>query len=88
MQTFFLIVTVIFVWGVFIYNRLIRDKNRVLTAWSDIEVQLKRRHDLIPKLVDAVKQYAEYESATMAVITELRGQSENLKRVSEISNRV
>lgn len=86
MQIFFLIISVILVWGIVIYNRLVRDKNRVLTAWSDIEVQLKRRHDLIPKLVDAVKQYAEYESATMAVITELRGQSQNLKRVSEISN--
>jgi LemA protein len=52
--------------GVFIYNRLVGDKNRVLSAWSDIDVQLKRRHDLIPKLVDAVRHYAAYESATLA----------------------
>ncbi|MDX1519811.1 MAG: LemA family protein [Gammaproteobacteria bacterium] len=59
-----------------IYNLLVRDRNRVLTAWSDIDVQLKRRHDLIPKLVEAVKQYADYESSTLAHITELRSQSE------------
>ena len=46
----------ILIWLILIYNKLIRDKNRVLTAWSDIDVQLKRRHDLIPKLIEAVKQ--------------------------------
>jgi LemA protein len=39
-----------------IYNRLVRDRNRVASAWSDIDVQLKRRHDLLPNLVAAVKQ--------------------------------
>ncbi|MFT5447195.1 MAG: LemA protein [Gammaproteobacteria bacterium] len=39
-----------------IYNRLVRDRNRVASAWSDINVQLKRRHDLLPNLVAAVKQ--------------------------------
>lgn len=63
------------IWAIVIYNLLVRDKNRVLTAWSDIDVQLKRRHDLIPKLVEAVKQYAKYESTTLSHITELRAQS-------------
>ena len=63
------------IWAIVIYNLLVRDKNRVLAAWSDIDVQLKRRHDLIPKLVDAVKQYAGYESSTISAITELRTQS-------------
>jgi LemA protein len=67
-----LIVAAILLWAIFIYNRLVRDRNRVLAAWSDIEVQLKRRHDLLPKLVDAVKQYAGYEQATLATIVELR----------------
>ena len=40
------------------YNRLVSDKHRVLAGWSDIDVQLKRRHDLIPKLVQAIQQYA------------------------------
>ncbi|MDH3715333.1 MAG: LemA family protein [Gammaproteobacteria bacterium] len=59
-------------WAVVIYNRLVRDRNRVAAGWSDIDVQLKRRHDLIPKLVAAVQQYASYESSTIAAITELR----------------
>ena len=45
------------VWAIVVYNRLVRDRQRVKTAWSDIDVQLKRRYDLIPKLVAAVKQY-------------------------------
>ncbi len=68
-------------WAIVIYNLLVRDRNRVLTAWSDIDVQLKRRHDLIPKLVEAVKQYAGYESSTLAHITELRAQSEALSDI-------
>jgi len=59
-------------WAVVIYNRLVRDRNRVDAGWSDIDVQLKRRHDLIPKLVAAVQQYGRYESSTIAAITELR----------------
>jgi len=58
--------------GVVIYNRLIRSRNRVDTSWSDIDVQLQRRHDLIPRLVTAVDQYAKYERATLEAVTELR----------------
>jgi LemA protein len=86
MITLLLTFSILLIWGIIIFNYLVRDKNRVLTAWSDIDVQLKRRHDLIPKLVDAVKQYAAYESATMSAITELRNQSENLELKSEISS--
>lgn len=71
-----LILAALLVWGIVLYNRLVRDRNRVLAAWSDIGVQLKRRHDLIPKLVDAVKQYAAYEQATLSAVTELRVQSQ------------
>ena len=52
-----------------IYNQLIRDRNRVDAAWSDIDVQLERRHDLIPQLVKAVDQYAGYEKATFEAVT-------------------
>jgi LemA protein len=41
-------------WGVLIYNRLVRERNQVRSAWSDIDVQLTRRHDLVPQLVEAV----------------------------------
>lgn len=58
--------------GVFIYNRLIQGRNRVKTAWSDIDIQLQRRHDLIPRLVSAVDQYAAYEKATLEAVAILR----------------
>ena len=76
-----LILVALLVWAVFLYNRLVRDRNRVLAAWSDIGVQLKRRHDLIPKLVDAVKQYAAYEQATLSAVTELRVQSQQVSDI-------
>ncbi len=70
-----LIVGLTFVAGVIIYNRLIRSRNRVSTAWSDIDVQLQRRHDLVPRLVKAVDQYAKYERATLEAVTELRAEA-------------
>lgn len=76
----------ILLWGVLIYNRLVGDKNRVMSAWSDIDVQLKRRHDLIPKLVDAVRHYAAYERATLSQVTELRSRSEQSGSVAEIGS--
>ncbi len=61
--------------GVVLYNRLIRSRNRVDTSWSDIDVQLQRRHDLIPRLVAAVDQYAKYERATLEAVTALRAEA-------------
>lgn len=57
------------------YNKLVRDRQRVYSGWSDIEVQLQRRHALIPKLVAAIRQYARYEQATLQTLTELRNQA-------------
>ncbi len=54
------------------YNGLIRLKNRVGEAWSDIDVQLKRRYDLIPNLVEIVKGYASHESSTFEKVTKAR----------------
>ncbi len=54
------------------YNGLIRLKNRVDEAWSDIDVQLKRRYDLIPNLVETVKGYAKHEEGTLTKVTEAR----------------
>lgn len=62
--------------GIWMYNRLVRDRNQVLAAWSDIDVQLVRRHDLVPQLVTSVKAYADYEKATLNAVTELRTRSE------------
>ena len=70
-----IILGIVFGWAIYSYNRLVRDRVRVETGWSDIDVQLKRRHDLIPKLVTAVKQYAAYESATLEAVTSQRGEN-------------
>ena len=76
MTTIFIVgLLLIFVAGVVIYNRLIRSRNRVSTAWSDIDVHLQRRHDLIPRLVTAVDQYSRYENATLEAVTALRTES-------------
>lgn len=63
-----------------LYNRLVRDRNRVDAAWSDIDVQLQRRHDLIPQLVKAVDQYAGYERSTLEAVTALRAEAVKLTR--------
>lgn len=68
---------VLLIYAIVIYNRLVVDRQRTYAGWSDIEVQLKRRHDLIPKLVDAVRQYADYEKTTLERVTELRRQAES-----------
>ena len=76
-------ITAVIVYGITIYNYLVRDRQRTRAGWSDIEVQLKRRHDLIPKLVDAVKQYAAYEQATLDQVTTLRNQAGNIQGVEQ-----
>jgi LemA protein len=78
-----LFVVVIIVWAIVIYNRLVRDRQRTLTAWSDIDVQLKRRYDLIPKLVAAVEQYASYERSTLETLIELRSRTGQVSDVGE-----
>ena len=69
--------------AIWIYNRLVADRNQVRNAWSDIDVQLARRHDLVPRLVAAVKGYADYEQATMVAVTELRTRSEQAQRLAD-----
>ena len=77
------IAAVLAVAGILMYNRLIKDRNQVKNAWSDIDVQLTRRHDLVPQLVTVVKAYADYEKATMIAVTELRARSEAASRLPE-----
>jgi len=64
---------ILLAWFIFTYNRFIRLKNMMREAWSGIDVQLKRRHDLIPNLVESVKGYAAHEKSLFKEITELRG---------------
>jgi len=67
-----IIIAAIVVIGIGIYNSLIKSRNRVDEAWSDIEVQLKRRYDLIPNLVETVKGYASQESSVLENVTKAR----------------
>jgi LemA protein len=78
-----LIIVAIIVIAAFIYNSLIRSRNRVDEAWSDIEVQLKRRYDLIPNLVNTVKGYAAQESNVLQKVTEARTQAMGAQTVAE-----
>ncbi|MCX6797412.1 MAG: LemA family protein, partial [Candidatus Doudnabacteria bacterium] len=66
------IIAVIVVAVIIVYNSLISSRNRVDEAWSDIEVQLKRRYDLIPNLVETVKGYASHESGVFEKVTQAR----------------
>lgn len=62
-------------WAMLAFNRLVRLRNQVRTAWADIDVQLQRRHDLVPQLVSAVQGYAGHEHALMDSVTTLRAQA-------------
>jgi LemA protein len=75
MTLIFIFAGLLAVFVVVLYNRLVRSRNRVSTAWSDIDVQLQRRHDLVPQLVRAVDAYAKYEKATLEAVTELRAEA-------------
>jgi len=59
-------------WAAIVFNLLVRDRNRVAQGWSDVDVQLKRRHDLVPRLVEIVKGYAGHERALLSSLSELR----------------
>lgn len=69
------IIVVIVAYILFAYNSLVRQKNRAQEAWSDIDIQLKRRHNLIPNLIETVKGYAAHERATLDSVTAARSQA-------------
>lgn len=69
----------ILLWLIWLFNSLIRMRNRVDEAWSDIDVQLKRRHDLIPNLVNTVKGYAKHEKGVFEEVTKARSNAINAK---------
>ena len=70
-----LAVVVVVLASILMFNRLVADRNQMRAAWSDIDVQLMRRHDLTPQLVTAVKAYAGHERDTLETITALRAQT-------------
>jgi LemA protein len=66
-------VTLLAVWLVSLFNKLVRMRNQVDASWSQIDVQLKRRHDLIPNIVETVKGYAAHERGTLDAVVTARG---------------
>jgi len=66
------VVVIIILWLIAVFNRLITLKNRTDEAWSDIDVQLKRRYDLIPNLIETVKGYATHEQGTLQKVIDAR----------------
>lgn len=79
-----IIAAVVLVVIILIYNSLVRANVRTKEAWSDITVQLKRRYDLIPNLVESVKAYAKHERAAFAEVTEARSKALNAQSVKDV----
>ena len=70
-------------WAVLLYNGLVQKRNRVDNSWAQIEVQLKRRRDLIPNLVETVKGYAAHERGTFEAVTEARAAAQGARTPAE-----
>jgi len=87
-----IILALIGIWFLVSYNNLVKLKNRAKEAFADIDVQLKRRHDLIPNLVETVKGYAAHEREVLEKVTEARAkamgarESGDLKKMAEAEN--
>jgi LemA protein len=69
------IIVALALWAISIYNRLVGLRNQVKNAWSQIDVQLQRRYDLIPNLVETVKNYMTYEKGTLEAVINARNQA-------------
>ena len=77
------VVAVVALWAIWAYNRFVALTNRCEEAWSDIDVQLKRRYDLIPNLVNTVKGYAAHEAGTLQKVTDARTKAMGAQTVGE-----
>lgn len=84
-------IILILVYFIITYNSFISLNNRVVNAWAQVNVQLKKRSDLIPKLVQIVKGYSKYENKTLKEVTKLRSdvlKSKSLTKKYEVSNKI
>ena len=77
------IVLLVAIFVVVLYNRLVRFRNRAENAWAQVDVQLRRRYDLIPNLVETVKGYASHERATFEEVTKARTAAQEARTVPE-----
>jgi LemA protein len=83
-MTFILIIAIVVVlYVVFTYNSMVKLRNQVKEAWSDIDVQLKRRYNLIPNIVETVKGYAAHEEAVFTKVTEARANAINATNIKD-----
>jgi LemA protein len=80
------VVVVLVLWAVFTYNRLVTLRNRVENGWSQIDVQLRRRYDLIPNLIETVKGYAAHEREIFEHVTEARTRAMGATGVEDQAN--
>ncbi len=78
-----IILGLVLVWAIVKYNGLVTLKNQVMNAWKQIDVQLKRRHDLIPNLINTVKGYMEFEQDTLRQVIEARNAAASAKGVAD-----
>ncbi|MBR1802547.1 MAG: LemA family protein [Clostridia bacterium] len=86
MQVFLIILAIVIlvaIWVISVYNNLVKARQKVKNSWSQIEVQLQRRFDLIPNLVETVKGYMSHESGVLEKVTALRSSWANASDVSE-----
>lgn len=73
------VIVILILWGIGIFNNLVTLRNQVKNAWSQIDVQLQRRYDLIPNLIETVKGYMSYEKSTLQSVVEARNQASALR---------
>ena len=77
------ILALLVIYVISVYNKLVNSRNKVENQWSQIDVQLKRRADLIPNLVETVKGYAKHEEGTLTKVIEMRNKAVNASSVNE-----
>ena len=70
------LLAVVLFWAVAVYNRLVQLRNRITNAFGQIDVQLKRRHDLVPNLVEVARGYLQHEASTLQAVIAARGQAQ------------
>ncbi len=81
------ILVVLILWFIAVFNGIVVLRNRTQESWSDIDVQLKRRHDLIPNLVETVKGYAAHEAGVFEKVTQARADAISAKEPADIANK-
>lgn len=80
---FAVVLVLLLLWAAGVYNALVRLRNQIENAWAQIDVQLKRRHDLIPNLVETVRGYAKHEQGTFEKVTQARNMAMNASGLQE-----